>query len=63
MRLRYAQEFGGQQLHLVRKESETSVSFKALCGRSPKKRGNWRMTINVSLGHACRNCLRRAGLN
>ena len=57
--LRYAQEFGGQQLHLVEIE-EGAVSFKALCGRSPKRRGIWRMTINVPLGHACKNCLRKA---
>ena len=53
--LRYAQEKGGQKLHLVYELGEDSVSSKALCGKTPS---NWRMTINVPLGHACRNCLR-----
>jgi hypothetical protein len=55
--MRYAQEYGGQQLHLVH-EVDGLVDFRALCGRSPVKRGHWRMTINVPLRHACRNCLR-----
>ena len=52
---RYAQEYGGQKLHLVQGFGN-QVSYRALCGRTPKRRGTWRMTINVSLGHACKNC-------
>ena len=55
---RYAQEYGGQKLHLVEEANSEEVAFKALCGRNPNKRGTWRMTINVPLGNACRNCLR-----
>lgn len=56
--MRYAQEYGDQKLHLVHELGRTRVSFRALCGRTPRKRGTWRMTINAPLGHACRNCLR-----
>jgi len=56
-RYRYAQESGGQQLHLAREINSEDVETVALCGRSPR-RGHWRMTINVPLGHACKNCLR-----
>ena len=64
--MRYAQEYGGQQLHLVNeyinnRTNETLVSDRALCGRSNRKRGAWRMTINAPLGHACKNCLRVLG--
>lgn len=58
MSLRYAQEAGGQQLHLVGSYSDGTVENRALCGRTPKRRGHWRMTINAPLGHACRRCLR-----
>ena len=58
--LRYAQEYGGQQLHLVEAHTDGSVSYKALCGRRPGKRGTWRMTINCPLGHACKKCLKAA---
>lgn len=54
--LRYAQEQVGQQLHLVEAYGSSVVSFKALCGREPTRRGNWRMTINAPLGHACKRC-------
>lgn len=57
MRLfRYAQEYGGQKLHLVEEMNSQEVAFRALCGRNPSKRGTWRMTINVPLGNACKNC-------
>lgn len=54
--LRYAQEKGGQQLHLVQHFPPYVVASRALCGRHPAH--NWRMTINVPLGHACKNCVR-----
>ena len=57
MYLRYAQEYGGQKLHLVEAHTDGSVSLRALCGRKPSKRGNWRMTINCPLGNACKKCL------
>ena len=60
MNLRYAQEFGGQRLHLVEAHTDGSVSLQSLCGRRPAKRGTWRMTINCPLGHACRKCLKVA---
>jgi len=59
--MRYAQVKGGQKLHLVYEPGEGHedivraghLSFP-LCGR--RVRGNYRMTINVSLGKECRNC-------
>ena len=58
---RYAQEYGGQKLHLVEEINSKEVAFKSLCGRNPRRRGTWRMTINVPLGNACHNCLRVLG--
>ncbi len=55
---RYAQENGGQKLHLVEDFGGGEVALRALCGRKPVKRGMWRMTINVPLANACHNCLR-----
>ena len=60
MNLRYAQEYGGQRLHLVEAHTDGSVSYRSLCGREPSKRGNWRMTINCPLGNACKKCRRVA---
>ena len=60
MYLRYAQEYGGQKLHLVEVHTDGSVSREALCGRLCSKRGIWRMTINCSLGEACKKCLKVA---
>ena len=57
MNLRYAQEYGGQRLHLVEAHTDDSVSYRALCGRRPRTRGNWRMTINCPLGNACKKCI------
>lgn len=54
----YTQEYGGQKLHLVQEYSSGSVSRRALCGRTPSKRGNWRLTINLPLGQSCANCRR-----
>ncbi len=50
----YAQEKGGQKLHIVPVVSG-GVSNTALCG---KHVAHWRMTINVPLAHACQNCVR-----
>lgn len=50
----YAQEKSGQKLHIVPVISD-GVSNTALCGKHVK---TWRMTINVPLAHACRNCAR-----
>ena len=58
----YAQEFRGQKLHLVAEQDKhltgRPVSYSALCGRTPHRRGWWRMTINMPLAHACKNCCR-----
>lgn len=58
---RYAQEYGGQKVHIVQADANTkTVSMKAICGRTPTRRGNWRMTINMPLGNCCGNCRRFA---
>jgi hypothetical protein len=55
----YAQRLGGLKLHIVEKFADGAVADRALCGVGPDSvRGNWRMTINVPLAHACRNCTR-----
>ena len=51
---RYAQEFGGQRLHLVEEYAREEVSTRAICGRNCYKRGNWRMTINMPLAALCK---------
>lgn len=52
----YAQERFGMKLHLVDVVNGRPM-LTALCGRTV---GSWRMTINLPLGHACRNCVRVA---
>lgn len=66
MALLYAQARARRQLHLI-EVSDPSLSGRlqlsttALCGRKPTRDGGtWRMTINVPLGHACKDCLRKA---
>jgi hypothetical protein len=60
--MRYAQIRGGQKLHLVYDPGEGNPIVKAgylsfpICGR--KAPDGYRMTINVPLANACRNCLR-----
>ena len=54
----YAQEYSGQKLHLVRDYGRGYVGARALCGRTCEGRGEWRMTINVPLANACKNCVR-----
>lgn len=53
--MRYAQQKGGQQLHLVY-ELPTGGVTNPICGQRIK---GYRMTINVPLGHACKKCLKR----
>jgi hypothetical protein len=55
--MRYAQEKHGRKLHLV-DDVNGGVMRQALCGRVAEK--GWRMTINVPMGMACRNCVRVA---
>lgn len=52
--LLYAQEKSGQKLHLVPTLSDGVINT-ALCGKHVER---WRMTINVPLAHACKNCMR-----
>lgn len=53
--LTYAQEKSGQKLHLVPLMGNGNVLDIALCGKHVER---WRMTINVPLAHACKNCMR-----
>jgi hypothetical protein len=56
--MRYAQHKTGQKLHLVF-ETKDYVS-SPVCG---KNIDNYRMTINVPMGNACKNCLRIYNIN
>lgn len=56
----YAQEYGGQKLHIVEKFADGCISSYAICGRSNAKRGQWRMEIGLPLGKACKRCVRIA---
>lgn len=53
--MRYAQEKKGFKLHLVYELPNGSLT-QPICGRKVK---GYRMTINVPLGHSCKNCHRR----
>jgi len=61
----YAQVSGGNKLHLACEAGEVywgkvirdGCISAPLC-RTPAFRGNYRMTINVPLAHACKNCRR-----
>lgn len=61
----YAQISGGNKLHLACEPGEVywgkviraGYISAPLC-RTSAFRGNYRMTINVPLAHACKNCLR-----
>lgn len=57
---RYAQEKRGQKLHIVPEIGAYEMANEALCG---KQVSYWRKTLNMSLGHACKNCLRVNQLN
>lgn len=59
----YAQYRGGQKLHLVYEAGEGFANIvragflsKPLCGKYGPN--TYRMTINVPLAHACKNCQR-----
>lgn len=62
--MRYAQVASGQKLHLVCEPGEelrgqvvrAGFLSQPLCGR--RFEGNYRMTINLPLGHSCKNCRR-----
>lgn len=63
--MRYAQVSSGQKLHLVYGPGEgtdpanlirAGYVSSPLCGRQWD--GRYRMTINVALANACKNCLR-----
>lgn len=63
--MRYAQVASGQRLHLVCEAGEETPDGEViragflsapLCHR-PWSR-SYRMTVNLPLGHACKNCLR-----
>jgi len=65
--VRYMQIKGSQKLHLVYEPGEGISNTKLIpagklsapiCGRGLDKNGKFRMTINVPLSNACRNCLR-----
>jgi len=65
--MRYMQIKGGQKLHLSYEAGEgkdkahlieANHISAPICGRGFDGKGNFRMTINVSLGNACRNCQR-----
>lgn len=58
--MRYVQEYAGQKLHLASEFPDGSVMNTALCGRVCMKRGNWRLSINVPMGMACKSCLKVA---
>jgi hypothetical protein len=65
MQMRYAQVKSGQKLHLVCEPGEETPIGQViragylshpLCNRPAS--GGYRMTINVPLGMACKNCTR-----
>lgn len=65
--MRYMQIESGQKLHLVYEAGEgqdkthlieSNHVSSPICGRGFSKNGGFRMTINVPLSNACRNCLR-----
>lgn len=66
--MRYAQVKAGQKLHLAYEPGEGANSAELviaghlsapLCGKRIDENG-YRMTINMPLGSACRNCIRVA---
>lgn len=66
--MRYAQVKGGQKLHLVFEAGEgwddqhlvpAGHLSAPICGRRLPPEG-YRLTINVPMGAACKNCLRAA---
>ena len=61
MNARFAQEYGGQRLHIVKADAnDQTISMRAICGRTCEKRGSWRMTVNMPFANLCKNCNRVA---
>ena len=65
--MRYMQIKAGQQLHLVYEAGEgpdpehlvpKGRISAPICGRGFDGSGGFRMTINLPMGMACKNCLR-----
>ena len=65
--MRYMQIKSGQKLHLVYEPGEGPSPDRLIpagklsapiCGRGFDENGRFRMTINVPLAHACKNCQR-----
>lgn len=54
--MRYAQIRGGLRLHLVYELTGEQGITQPICGR---KVDGYRMTINLPMGNACKNCLKR----
>ncbi len=54
LHLAYEAGEGKDKAHLI----EANQISAPICGRGFNKSGNFRMTINVLLGNACKNCLR-----
>jgi endogenous inhibitor of DNA gyrase (YacG/DUF329 family) len=55
MEIRFAQEKGGQKLHIVPVIQGDTVANTALCGKQVRR---WRMTCNLPLAYCCKNCNR-----
>lgn len=65
--MKYMQIKGGQKLHLAYEAGEGKDKkhlieggyiSAPICGRGFDKNGNFRMTINLPMGNACKNCNR-----
>ena len=65
--MKYMQIEGGQKLHLVYEagEGRTPTTLvpaghvsAPICGRGFDKNGRHKMTINLPLANACKNCIR-----
>ena len=65
--MKYMQIKSKQKLHLVYESGEgrddahlikTGHISAPICGRGFDRNGNFKMTINVPLGNACKNCTR-----
>ena len=52
--MRYAQIKSGLKLHLVHEYDDNTVG-QPICGMYAP---NYHMSINLPLGHACKNCIR-----
>ena len=56
---RYAQRAAGLQLHIAEMYADGTVETVAMCGVRALE--NWRLTITVPLGRACKRCTRCFG--